>query len=107
MTFKNGEEMLRYLRTNGDLYSPTYMMYVFLYNECGSIARYDVSNEQASMLAAKSVEHDGEYWGAFLGCGGEIYDSPESEHYEEGCCTPLAFCNEYAGAVWIDTKDWR
>lgn len=87
MTFKSGADFYEAIN-NSDLYNDERCLYVFLYNEAGAVCVYSIQKEEAEDLENKSKEYD-EYWGAFLGIGGEIYDDP------------MEFCDEeYAG-------DWR
>lgn len=89
MTFTSPEEMYEALQTT-DLYSREKEQYVFLYNNDGAIAVYPITVEEAEKLASLSAETD-EYWGAFLGIGGDIYDDP------------WEFCDtEYLGE-WVST----
>lgn len=87
MTFKNGAELYDAVAET-DLYNDEKCLYVFLYNDLGSICVYDIQNEEALNLEEKSKVNN-EYWGAFLGAGGAIFDEP------------MEFCNaEYTG-------EWR
>lgn len=95
MKFNTGKEMLDYIQSGKDLYSPSEQLYIFLYNGYGSIAYYYISNEEAEELRQTN-----EYWGASLGPGGWIVDS--KEYYEEtpyehwdGQEYPEDFCNRY------------
>ena len=84
MKFKNGREMRKELKY-GDLYNPETGEYVFLYNDVGSIAVYDLSADQVKELREKAKD-TGESWSAFLGVGGYIYDDPIewcNERYKE------------------------
>ena len=87
MKFNNGKEFYDAIES-GDLYNDERCIYAFIYNDRGAVCVYDISNEEAEDLEKKSEEYD-EYWGAFLGIGGLIYDEP------------MEFCdNEYHG-------EWR
>ena len=99
MKFKNGDEMLSILRDATDLYNAEEEKYVFLYNDCSSIAVYDISNEEADELRKLSAEN-GEYWGAMLGPGGRIYDDPSYEDYDENLCSNLNWCNDNHKGEW-------
>lgn len=103
MKFETAMKMYEYIRDNGDLYSPSEEIYVFLYSEDGAICSYDITNEQAKELSALSKEHDGEYWGAFLGFGGSIHD-PSDRWADVDPCPfekdlehnpALQFCEQY------------
>lgn len=101
MKFKNPNEMLETLKNGTDLYNPVTMHYVFGYNEAGSIAVYFVTTDEAEELKKKS-DDTGEYWGAFLGAGGSIYDD---ESYE-GRRNPLELTNiDYCESVYAD-ENW-
>ncbi len=103
ITFGSAEEMLHYIRNNGDLYCPGEELYVFHYNLDGAIAVYDIDEEEAKDLSAKSIESDGEYWGAFLGFGGRIYDVPD-EHCDDDYA--MEFCEDHYNLKWYDTNDY-
>ena len=95
MKFNNGKEMLDYLYSGLDLYSPSEELYIFEYNDCGSIAYYSIDNETADKLRKTN-----EYWGASLGPGGWIVDSKRyyeenPEEYVEGRECAEDFCNSY------------
>lgn len=74
MTFSSGQDMYDIL-DSGDIYNPEKELYVFLYNDAGAVCAYNVSKYEAKELELKSKE-SGEYWSAFLGVGGSIYDEP-------------------------------
>lgn len=74
--FTSAEDMLNEIAVN-DLYNPKTGDYVFLYNETGSIAVYNLSNETAEEIARSAGE---ECWSAFLGPGGTIYG--DTSNYE-------------------------
>lgn len=103
--FNSGKEMLTKLWGGVDLYSPSANLYVFAYNDSGSIAYYSVDEEEAKQLQELSKKHNGEYWGAFLGPGGWIIDDPSYEEFHEGDETNLDFCNNVYRSDWIDTSD--
>ncbi|MCR5651016.1 MAG: hypothetical protein K6F86_07540 [Lachnospiraceae bacterium] len=83
-----------------DLYNVKTGDYVFLYNEAGSIAVYNLSNQTAENIARSA---EGEYWGAYLGPGGTIYDDPSYESYSpEWSTSNLAWCDEhFAEEGWM------
>ena len=95
--FNSAEEMLDALISGEDLYNVATGTYVFGYNDCGSIAVYDLSYEEAAELQEQTEEYEeGEmYWGAFLGPGGSIYDDPSYEYYTEDQPSNMDFCEEY------------
>lgn len=100
MKFKTPEQMLGYINDNHDLYSRKAETYIFVYNDAGSVCTYHISEEEAKELAIKA-KTDGEYWGAFLGTGGEICDDPSHECYRNGQKTNLDCC-----AGLLEYEDW-
>lgn len=106
MKFDTAQEMLDYIQDDNechDLYSEKAEIYVFLYNDAGSIATYDINKIEAKELA-KKVKYDKygeEYWGAFLGPGGKIWDDVSHECYQEGNVSNLEMCEEL-----IEYDDW-
>lgn len=106
MKFDTAQEMLDYIQDDNechDLYSEKAGIYVFLYNDAGSIATYDINKIEAKELA-KKVKYDKygeEYWGAFLGPGGKIWDDVSHECYQEGNISNLEMCEEL-----IEYDDW-
>lgn len=107
MTFHSGQEMLDYLKSGKDLYNPTEELFVFLYNEAGSIAVYHIDRDEALRLSGLSMEHNGEYWGAFLGVGGKIYDDPSHELYTEKQQSNLDFCNSAFVGEWFPPDNYE
>lgn len=101
MKFATAEEMLDYINDNNDLYSSLEEIYVFNYNEGGSIASYHIDEEEAKRLSRLVKTSEEGYWGSFLGVGGEIYDYPSHECYREELLTNLEYCQEL-----IKTDDW-
>lgn len=95
MRFSSGKEMLEKIQHNGDFYSKEKEIYVFCYNSAGSIAYYDISNEEAE--AFKEI---GDYWSGYLGFGGSICDDPSHELYEEGDYSNLDWCNDNYEGEW-------
>lgn len=103
-TFKSPIEMLATIQDAVDLYNPNTGEYVFLYNEAGSIAVYILSEEEAADLE-RQARASHEYWGAFLGIGGSIYDDPSHEHYSPDLQSNLEWCeNAYREEGWIDVS---
>ena len=99
--FKTAEQMLSYINEGNDLYSCKAQIYVFSYNDAGSVCTYKIDAEAAAYLA-KQVENSAEqYWGAFLGVGGLIWDDPSHECYEEGQLTNFDCCK-----YLLDFDDW-
>ena len=74
--FRSPEAFLATVISGQDLYSKSLCLYVFVYNESGSVCVYGVDNETALDLEKKAKEHC-EYWSAYLGLGGEIYDTED------------------------------
>lgn len=75
LKFKSVKEMLDIIQSGIDLYNIETEQYVFLYNEKGAVAVYNIANDEAEELDRNAKEND-EYWGAYLGTGGRIYDEP-------------------------------
>ena len=95
MKFNSAEGMYHYLCNNGDLYNPVNETYMFQYNEDGAICCYSISEDHAAELAVKSIE-DGEYWGAYLGTGGYIYEAEKA----------LEICSDFADENWINCREY-
>ena len=74
MKFNSAEKILNFIQAGNDLWSPSTNVYAFVYNEEGAICTYNISCEEAVELSQQSKEHNNEYWSAFLGLGGCIYD---------------------------------
>lgn len=92
IVFNNAEEFIDTLVNNEcDLYNPKTGDYVFHYNDKDAIAVYSLTKQEAEALAKED-----DYWGAYLGFGGRIYDNPTEyaeEHYsDEGWLT----CDDFA-----------
>ena len=88
MRFKNEKEMIEHVRKESDIYSPSLELYAFLYSDKGAICTYSVAHDHALKLSQED-----EYWGAYLGPGGSIYDNPEG-----------AFENEWDADDWINVS---
>lgn len=106
MKFNSAVEMLDFINgENGtvshDLYSPKRETYVFSYNDARSIATYHITKEEAKKLSEESKAASGEYWGAFLGPGGEIWDDVSHECYRDGQVSNFEKCEEL-----IEYDDW-
>ncbi len=78
MKFHSVEEMRQALQ-EGDLYCERTNEYVFTYNDGGSICIYTIPLDEAYKLE-KMAREDDEYWGAYLGVGGDIYDDEDAEY---------------------------
>lgn len=104
--FKNANEMYDYITSGKDLWSPSAETFAFVYNDEDSICTYSIDEEEAAELDNKGDE----FWGEYLGCGGEIYDSYDYLKYEDGLTddeikemyTAMDFCEEY-----YSLDDWR
>lgn len=101
MKFDTAKQMLEYINSNHDLYSRKAETYVFNYNEAGSICTYDIDCDEAKELALNSKANNGEYWEAFLGAEGTIWDDPSYEGYNENQSSNLDRC-----ASLIEYEDW-
>ncbi len=100
MKFQTGQEMLDYLQSGHDLYGENSRCYFFEYNDRGAICRYYIDNDKALELAQRARD-DHSYWGAYLGDGGNIHDTPEeSPPYR---VNNLELCELYCKAdEWVD-----
>ena len=84
-----------------DLYHPGLEIYVFSYNDKRALCTYHLSKEQAKEVSKQSKQNHNEYWGAFLGLGGEILEDDESP-----IDSSIEFCKEhYQESNWLDTDD--
>lgn len=88
MKFESANAMLDIIQSGMDLYNINTGEYVFSYSDKGAIAAYIIDENYAKELSFKSVETD-EYWGAYLGVGGSIYEDGAEvkwceEHYNIG-----------------------
>lgn len=104
--FSDGKEMLCAIsEKNYDLYCPEKETYVFCYNAVGSIAVYDwIDDEECENLIKFQENACGEYWGAALGPGGNIYDDANySEENETPSLTgeSLEWCNDNFDGEWF------
>lgn len=97
INFKSAEEMFDLLANKEiDLYNPELELYLFVYNENGAICTYGIDTATAKTLSAQSKE-TGDYWGAFLGIGGHIYDAPAN----------MSLCEEiYSNGTYIPTEEY-
>lgn len=99
MTFNSGQEMLETIKNDIDLYNRETEQYVFNHNINGNIAVYHISNEDADKLAKED-----EYWGAYLGVGGYVYEDITDDGYKQGGCTNLDWCNDNYKGEWEDVS---
>ena len=77
-----------------DLYCVEQEIYLFSYNECDSVCYYRIPLDEAKRLEAMTRE-DGNYWGAYLGVGGWIYDDDEAQE----------LLVNFADLDWIPTSE--
>lgn len=107
--FENGEEMAKELILCAfDLYCPQTNTYVFCYNTAGSVAVYDwIDEREANKLITYQIEN-GDYWGASLGPGGNVYDSDSYDPFCDCGDETTSLTGENRG--WIDAHfaegDW-
>lgn len=106
LTFTNGAEMLDAISGKQmDLYCLEKETYVFSYNGVGSIAVYDwIDEAKANELINFQEISFGEYWGADLGPGGEIYDDDNYGVVDEGPAftgANLDWCNKNFDGEWF------
>lgn len=85
MKFESANAMLDIIQSGMDLYNINTGEYVFSYSDKGAIVAYIIDEQYAKELSLTAVETD-EYWGAYLGAGGSIYeDGAEVEWCKEHC----------------------
>ncbi len=101
MTFKNGNEMLKTLKTGVNLYNPEREMYVYATDDIGSICFRRILRGEADFLTKKY----GSRWGASLGTGGKRYEDKKSETYEASKTSNIDFCNKNYKGEWFDTEE--
>ena len=101
--FQSGKDMLKVIQSGVDLYCKELGIYVFCYNDAGSICWYYIDAIEAKTLQRKAVERD-EYWAAFLGFGGHIVDDPDCEFYRANRQTNIEWCKEMYKHHWIPTE---
>lgn len=108
MKFESGQQMLDYINEGNDLYSKSAEIYVFCYNDAGSVATYDISAEKANELTRLVKESKTEeYWSSFLGVGGNIWDDPSHELYKDCQQTNLDCCNQLVQYTdWVRTNEY-
>lgn len=100
--FDSAKDMFEYLLNDCDLYNLETGDYVFKYSESGSFAVYDLFIEEAEELEKKATEGS-EYWGAYLGVGGVIYDDPSSDFYRNIDESNFDYCNKmFNVGTWVD-----
>ncbi len=89
--FTSAKDMLARVQKE-DFYNMVTEEYVFGYNDAGSIAVYNIGYDEARELQKKVEESDEEYWGAFLGAGGRIWDDESHEDKPAKGCSNLDYC---------------
>ncbi len=94
--FSSANDMLEKIKVN-DYYNHITEEYVFTYNDRDSIAVYNIDKDEAKTLSKQAKEND-EYWGAFLGPGGYIYDEPQNSEWCE---------SHFKEDGWITTTDYQ
>lgn len=94
--FSSANNMLEKIKVN-DYYNHITEEYVFTYNDSDSIAVYNIDKDEAKKLSKQAKEND-EYWGAFLGPGGYIYDKPINSEWCE---------SHFKEDGWITTTDYQ
>lgn len=113
ISFASGQEMYDYITTPAsgleyDLYNSELELYVFLYNDTGSICVYSgIDRAEATELAKKGREH-GDYWAAFLGWkGSAIYDTPDYENNPPETNEALWWCEGmFDHPAWQTCEDF-
>ncbi len=107
MKFQSAEEMLKLIQSEVDLYSEKAEKYVFCYNDAGSVCCYSIDPEEAKELAKQADARD-EYWGAFLGMGGYIWDDPSYDGFDpEHNSSNIDLCKELiCFDDWVNTKEY-
>lgn len=101
MKFQTAEQMLEYINKGNDLYSRQAEIYISNYNEAGSVCTYNIDQGEAKRLAKLVNDSDVNYWGAFLGVGGQIWDDQTHDCYDECQMTNLDCCKNL-----IEIDDW-
>lgn len=99
MKFGSPSQMLKTLRSGVDLYCPEEEIYIFDYNDKGAVCLYTVFRDEAEELSKMAKECD-EYWSAFLGPNGEVYDP-----YARTGFTPWQLAMKTYRFNWIDCKE--
>lgn len=112
MKFSSGKEMYEFVADGNDLYNKNDGLYVFVYNDAGALCCYSLSEDEAKSVATKANK-TGEYWGAYLGRGGNILDDADYDCFrcseDEGARDlylkpSYDFCEEYfANDGWVET----
>lgn len=101
MKFATAEQMLEFINDGNDLYSRQAEVYIFSYNDAGSVCTYNIDQDEAKGLAKQVKESEENYWGAFLGVGGQIWDDPSHECFKAGQTSNLECCESL-----LEIDDW-
>lgn len=105
VTFASADKMLAAINADKDFYNINTGDYVFNYNECGSIAVYILSLEKAAEIQEKA-KADKQYWGAYLGPGGRIYDDLSRVEDCNLTTDNLEWCKEkFALPGWVEVTE--
>lgn len=105
VSFKSPDDMLNLIKSGKDFYNINTGDYVFNYNECGSIAAYTLSLEKAAEIQEKA-KADKQYWGAYLGPGGRIYDDLSRVEDCNLTTDNLEWCKEkFALPGWVEVTE--
>ena len=97
--FISPEHMLDVICDGQDLYCPEKGMYIYLYNDSGSVCfNTGITETDARELEDKAHKKD-EYWSAYMTDAGEVIDSPEylANNGEEVEGDPRL---EFFGEIW-------
>lgn len=115
MKFSSGKEMYEVVASGVDLYNENERLYVFAYNDAGALCCYSLNSESARIVAEQAAAGD-EYWGAFLGWGGDILDDMAYDRFRYSDVDSerdlylrpsYEFCEEcYSADGWQTTDEW-
>ena len=99
--FESGEEFLDALYNNHDYYNAEKSIFAYRYNEAGSIACFNVNEDEVAKLRMLAKSH-GYGWAETISTCGTIYDDVSSEHYHKGDISNLEWCKENFCGKWED-----
>ena len=91
LIFDSGKEMLDEVLCGTDLYNEESGLYVFLYNDNGDIASYNLYPQEVEKLR-EDQKNTGDSWSAFFGVGGYIYENEDAEN--------LYWCEDNFSGEW-------
>ena len=113
--FSSGKEMYDMIVSGTDLYNENEEIYVFAYNDAGALCYYYLNRDEATKISRQANESN-DYWGAFLGFGGNILDVMEYDEYRYSDLESerrlylepsFDFCEEcFTCDGWYDTAKW-